>query len=143
MQIKIEGAETLERIAAALERIATARERALAALETENHVFTNAPAQMTESVKSAPVEVEAPKPEPQIAEPEPVAAEPVADQPEEVKQTVTLDEIRKKVVQLSAAGAQVKEAVRAIITEYGRNVSAIPADKYVLVMDRLNAVKEG
>lgn len=131
MQIEIKGTETLERIATALEHIATALEKP----------STETPAQIPESVKPAPVEVEAPKPEPQTAEPEPVAA-PVADQPEEVKPTVTLDEIRKKVVQLSAAGAQVKDAVRAIITEYGRNVSAIPADKYAEVMDRLNAVKE-
>lgn len=133
MQIEIKGTETLERIATALERIAATLEKP----------STEAPAQNPDSVKPTPVEIEAPKPEPvETAEPEPVAAEPVADQPEEVKQTVTLDEIRKKVVQLSAAGAQVKEAVRAIITEYGRNVSAIPADKYAEVMDRLNAVKE-
>ena len=140
MNIKIEGTETLERIATALERIAATLEKP----------STEAPAQIPESVKPTPAEVEAPKPEPQTAEPEPVAAEPepvaaepVADQPEEVKPTVTLDEIRKKVVQLSAAGAQAKEAVRAIVTEYGRNVSAIPFQKYAEVMDRLNAVKEG
>ena len=133
MNIKIEGTETLERIASALERIAATLEQP----STATH------AQIPESVKSTPAEVEAPKPEPvETAEPEPVAAEPVADQPEEVKQTVTLDEIRKKVVQLSAAGAQAKDAVRAIVTEYGRNVSAIPAEKYAEVMDRLNAVKE-
>ena len=133
MQIEIKGTETLERIASALERIAATLEKP----------STKAPAQIPESVKPTPVEkVEAPKPEPQTAEPEPVAAEPVADKPAEVKPTVTLDEIRKKVVQLSAAGAQAKDAVRAIVTEYGRNVSAIPADKYAEVMDRLNAVKE-
>ncbi len=133
MQIEIRGTETLERIASALERIAATLEKP----------STEAPAQIPESVKTTPVEVEAPKPEPvETAEPEPVAAEPVAEQPEKVKPTVTLDEIRKKVVQLSAAGAQAKDAVRAIVTEYGRNVSAIPADKYAEVMDRLNAVKE-
>ena len=133
MNIKIEGTEPLERIASALERIAATLEKP----STETH------AQIPVSVKPTPAEVEAPKPEPvKTAEPEPVAAEPVADQPEEVKPTVTLDEIRKKVVQLSAAGAQVKDAVRDIITQYGRNVSAIPNDKYAEVMDRLNAVKE-
>ena len=133
MQIEIKGTETLERIASALERIAATLEKP----------STEAPAQTPESVKPTSVEVEAPKPEPvETAEPEPVAPEPVADQPESVKPTVTLDEIRKKVVQLSAAGAQAKDAVRAIVTEYGRNVSAIPADKYAEVMDRLNAVKE-
>ena len=134
MQIEIKGTETLERIATALERIAATLEKP----------STETPAQIPESVKPTPAEVEAPKPEPvETAEPEPVAADPVADQPEEVQPTVTLDEIRKKVVQLSAAGAQAKDAVRAIVTEYGRNVSAIPADKYAEVMDRLNAVKEG
>lgn len=133
MNIKIEGTETLERIATALERIAAMLEKP----------STETQAQIPESVKPTPAEVEAPKPEPQTAEPEPVAAEPVAEQPKEVKPTVTLDEIRKKVVQLSAAGAQAKDAVRAIVNVYGRNVSAIPTDKYAEVMDQLNAVKEG
>lgn len=133
MQIEIKGTETLERIATALERIATALEKP----------STETPAQIPESVKPTPAEVEAPKPEPvKTAEPEPIAAEPVADQPEEVKPTVTLDEIRKKVVRLSAQGPYSKEAVRDIVTQYGRNVSSIPAEKYAEVMDRLNAVKE-
>ena len=132
MNIKSEGTETLERIATALERIAAMLDKP----------STETPAQIPESVKPTPAEVEAPKPEPQKAEPEPVAAEPVADQPEEVKPTVTLDEIRKKVVQLSAAGSQTKEAVRAIITEYARKVSDIPPEKYGEIMERLDAVKE-
>lgn len=133
MNIKIEGTETFERIATALERIAATLEKSSPATH----------AQIPESVKPTPAEVEAPKPEPvETAEPEPVAAEPVADQPKEVKPTVTLDQIRKKVVELSAAGTQVKDAVRAIITEYGRNVSAIPQDKYNEVMGRLTALKE-
>ena len=133
MNIKIEGTETLERIASALERIAATLEKP----STATH------AQIPESVKPTPAEVEAPKPEPvETAEPEPVAAELVADQPVEVKPTVSLDEIRKKVVQLSAQGPKSKEAVRDIVTQYGRNVSSIPAEKYDEVMDRLNAVKE-
>ena len=133
MNIKIEGTDTLERIASALERIITLLEKP----GTETHART------PESVKPTPVEVEAPKPEPvETAEPEPVAAEPVADQPEEVKKTVTLEEIRKKVVQLSAQGPKSKEAVRGIVTEFARKVSEIPADKYGEIMERLDAVKE-
>ena len=125
MQIEIKADKPLLTL---LERIANALER-----------YTDTPDQKVETPK--PAAIEAVKPEP-VETAEPVAAEPVADQPEKVKQTVTLEEIRKKVVQLSAQGPKSKEAVRDIVTQYGRNVSAIPADKYVLVMDQLNAVKE-
>ena len=126
MQIEIKADKPLMTL---LERIATALER-----------YNETPDQEVELPKLAAVEAEkATEPE----QTETVPAEPIAHQPEEVKPTVTLDEIRKKVVQLSAAGAQTKDAVREIITSYGRNVSAIPQDKYPEVMDRLNALQEG
>lgn len=129
MNIKIEGTETLERIATALERIAAALEKP----------STETPAQIPESVKPAPAEDKAPEPQP--AEPEtPPFDVPAAVQPEEAEPTITLEQIRQQVVQLSATGA--KDAVRAIVTEYGRNVSAIPQEKYGEVMERLNAVKK-
>lgn len=128
---------TLARIADSLERIASVLERYNEANSPKVVTFTpngvevkNAPEQTTGLVG-------------QIHSYEPGQAEPIAHQPEEVKPTVTIDQIRKKVVQLSAAGAETKDAVRTIITEYGRNVSAIPADKYPEVMDRLNALQEG
>ena len=110
----------LERVADALERISATPDRMVAPTE--------------------PSAVEASKPEqevePQTAESAP--AEPVADQPEEVKPTVTLDQIRKKVVELSALGAETKDSVRAVIMSYGRRVSEIPREKYTEVMDQLN-----
>ena len=136
MNIKIEGTNTLERIATALERIATLLEKP----------SSETPAQIPESVKPTPAKVEAPKPvlieTSEQAELMAIAEEPVVEQPKEVNPTITLDEIRKKVVQLSAAGDQAKDAVRQIITEYARKVSDIPQEMYGEVMERLNAVKK-
>lgn len=105
---------------------------------------------LLERIASALERVEAPEkpqivPEPEkVVAPEPApTAEPAAPVQPEAQPSVTLDQIRKQVVTLSAAGAEIKAKVREIITEYGRNVSAIPADKYPEVMDRLTALKEG
>lgn len=129
IEIKVKADQPLMTL---LERVADALERLSA---TPDRMVT----------LSKPSAVEATKPEqevePQTAEP--VPAEPVADQPEEVKPTVTLDEIRKKVVTLSALGAETKEVVRGIITEYCRKVSDLAPEKYTEVMDRLNALQEG
>ena len=110
-------------------------ERIAAALENLNV----APAQTDDIPEQKTVEAVEPKPEPApTAEPEKVE-EPT--QPE-AQPSVTLDQIRKMVVTLSAMGKDKKDAVRDIITSYGRNVPAIPADKYPEVMDRLTALKE-
>lgn len=118
---------TLARIADALERIAAALDHA-----------NPAP---TESAEVPEIPQIIPEPE-QIEAPAPVA-DPAPAQPEEVKPSVTLDQIRKMVVTLSALGKDTKDAVREIVMSYGRNVSAIPADKYTEAMDRLTALKEG
>lgn len=152
MQIKIEAPDTLERIASALERIAAQLEK----------VSTTTPAQIAESVKPAAVETaEAPQSVPETAPEEVKATTPepaqeaagVSQKPETEQQpqqeaaqsrpAVTLDQIRKMVVTLSARGAEVKAKVRETVTAYGRNVSAIPADKYSEVMDKLTALQEG
>ena len=120
MNIKIEADKTLLNV---LERLATALER-----------FNDLPDQQVET----PTESE-PTPVPEKAEqPEPMP-EP-APEPEQPK--VTIEQIRKQVVTLSAMGQEKKDAVRDVITAYGRNVSAIPADEYNEVMDRLTALKE-
>ena len=121
--------DTIEKFLHQLERIATALER-----------ISPAP---TERVEAPEKPQNAPEPE-QVETLEPAAAPaPVAPAQPEEKPSITLDQIRKKVVTLSALGKEKKDAVREIIMSYGRNVSSVPADKYPEVMDRLNAVQEG
>ena len=54
---------------------------------------------------------------------------------EEPAKVVTLSDIQKKVVEMSAAGK--KDEVRDIITKYASRVSAIPADKTAEVWEQL------
>lgn len=115
---------SLERIAVSLERISRALEQPPV---THDQPVVN------------------PEPAP-ISEPEQIPETAPAVEPEQTKPsepTVTLDQIRKQVVALCAMSAEKKDAVREIITAYGRNVSAIPADKYPEVVDKLTALQEG
>ena len=118
---------TLARIADALERIADALELNSATPDPQV-ANTEAPDQLL----NAPVIEPAAEPE-KVIEP----AQP------ETRPSVTLDQIRKMVVTLSAMGNDKKDAVREIVMSYGRNVSSIPAEKYIEVMDRLTALQEG
>lgn len=100
---------------------------------------------LLERIASALERVEATEKPQIVPEPEKVVAPepaPTAEPAEPAQPPVTLDQIRKMVVTLSAMGQQKKDTVREIVTAYGRNVSAIPADKYNEVMDRLTALKK-
>lgn len=128
---------TLAYIATSLERVAAALERMNKHLDLMGRTAQPVPPEHAEAPEKPQI---VPEPE-KVVEPEqPAAPAPVAAQPEE-KPSVTIDQIRKEVVALSATGK--KDAVREIITSYGRNVSAIPADKYPEVMDKLTALQEG
>lgn len=129
MNIKIEADKTLLNV---LERLATALER-----------FNDLPDQQVETPtesETTPVPEKAEQPEPK-PEPMPEPKPEPAPEPEQPK--VTIDQIRKMVVTLSAMGQEKKDAVRDVITAYGRNVSAIPAEKYADVLDKLTALQEG
>ena len=129
MNIKIEADKTLLSV---LERLATALER-----------FNDLPDQQVETPtesETTPVPEKAEQPEPK-PEPMPEPKPEPAPEPEQPK--VTIDQIRKMVVTLSAMGQEKKDAVRDVITAYGRNVSAIPAEKYADVLDKLTALQEG
>ena len=52
---------------------------------------------------------------------------------------VTVDDIRSKVLALTAAGK--KEELKAIVKEYAPKVSEIPEDKLAEVLDKLNALE--
>jgi outer membrane biosynthesis protein TonB len=121
MNIKIEADKPLLNL---LERLVTA-------LERFNDLPEETPEVPTESEPTpAPVQAEKPEPKPEPA-------------PEPEKPVVTIDQIRKQVVTLSAMGQEKKDAVRDIITAYGRNVSAVPPEKYAEVLDRLTGLMEG
>lgn len=53
--------------------------------------------------------------------------------------TVARADVQKKVVALSAAGK--RDAVKAVVMAYARNVSGIPEDKLAEVMDKLTALE--
>lgn len=77
--------------------------------------------------EAAPVETVTPEP----AKEEPKQAETVPE--------VTAAELQSKVVQLVGAGK--KNEARAIVTEYAKSVSEIPAEKRAEVLKRLNALE--
>ena len=119
---------------ASLERIAISLERVNKTLDLL--VRATQPVQVAET---APAPIIEPTPTAEPVQPEPVKVE----EPEPPKPCVTIDQIRKLVVELSSKGAEKKDAVREVIMAYAPNVSGIPADKYPEVLDKLNALKEG
>lgn len=101
---------------------------------------TLAKATAPESPKNAQEAPEAPTPPTAQAEPEPATPETPAAAPAPVRE-VKLADLQQKVVQLSTSGK--KAEARAIVGEYTDppKVSAIPADKYAEVLDKLNALE--
>lgn len=93
-----------------------------------------------ELLSNAPAQPEALTPA--VAEPEkPVEAvqpEAPAEEPAPAK-TYTQSDVQQAVVRLSAAGK--KAQVREIVKFYADRVSAIPADKYAEVMEKLTALE--
>lgn len=61
--------------------------------------------------------------------------EPAPEQP----QTYTLEDVRRKVVELTTAGK--KAQVREIVKSYAETVSGLPEDKFAEIMDRLTALE--
>lgn len=93
-----------------------------------------------EPVKELTQETEnAQESEPQAAAPwDKDAPELPASQPEPAQQ-YSVEEVQRKVVELSAAGK--KAEVREVVTAYAERVSAIPADKLDEVMGKLIALE--
>lgn len=85
-----------------------------------------------------------PNPSPAPAPSEAVEPTKDAEQaPEPAPQTtITQAEIQKAVVELCAQGKEIKAKVREIVTQYAKSVSGIPADKYLEVLTKLNALTE-
>lgn len=73
------------------------------------------------------------------------AAEPEVEIPDQVSldevaaPEVKLDDIKRKVVELSVAGK--RDTVKALVREYALNVSAIPEDKFGEVWAKLTALE--
>ena len=72
------------------------------------------------------------QPAPRVAPPAP---EPAPEQPQEY----TLEDVRRKVVDLTTAGK--KAQVREIVKSYAETVSGLPEDKFAEIMDRLTALE--
>jgi hypothetical protein len=91
----------------------------------------------TETPQEAPEEVEQPdtQPEPETAQDEPQAAEEAAS-----KQTYTVEDVRAKAKELTAAGK--RAAAKAIVNEYAASITDLPADKCDEVMARLTALEK-
>lgn len=73
------------------------------------------------------------------AEPEPEVVAPV----EEVKPTITLDQIRQKITVLMAAGGAKKTGARDIVKSYAPNVTGLKEheDKWPEIWDKLTALE--
>ena len=87
-----------------------------------------------------PAEIVIPEEEPQAEE---TALKPAPEEPKAAEPSVTLEEIQQKVVQLCAAGGDVKAKVRSIINEYGAKVSDLKdkPEKWDEVYSRLCALE--
>ena len=93
------------------------------------------PLTVSQTDKPEPVEpVSQPAEKVQESESQPATEE---DRPE--APTCSKEDVRKKVVELSAAGK--KDDVRQIVKSYAEKVSAIPEDKLDEVMEQLNALE--
>ncbi len=125
---------------ASLERIAISLERIANALTPRSIGLAEGMEMLMKNTKAPDQPLNAPEFEP-ATEPEKVIEPTPTVEPE--KPEITIDQIRKMVVTLSAMGKEKKDAVREIITSYAPNVSGIPVDKYPEVMDKLTALKEG
>ena len=79
----------------------------------------------------------------------PPVDQPPAEQPQEPEQpqapaqTVSLGELRQKVVELAAKSTKMKDAVREIVKSFAPQVMQIPEDKIPEVWDKLEALEQG
>lgn len=67
------------------------------------------------------------------------APQPAPDPEPEQTPRYTLEDVRRKSVELTAAGK--KAQVRKIVKSYAETLSGLPEDKYTEVMDRLTALE--
>lgn len=94
----------------------------------------------TEAPKNAPTATETQNP-PVI---QPTEETPTAEETapaEEAKPTVTTEQIRQKVILLSAAGGQKKAKAREIVSAYAPKISDLPEDKLTEVWEKLTALE--
>lgn len=125
IELCTEDRARLDRLADALETMAQNQPRQLYAID-----LGSAPVEGAETEAQAP-EAETPK------ETQPEPKKPT--EPKNEAPAVTVDDIRSKVLALTAAGK--KEELKAIIKEYAPKVSDIPADKLAEVLEKLNALE--
>ena len=98
-------------------------------------------AEPTEAPKNAPETTEAPTLTTTPPTEEKATAEETAPT-EEAKPTVTTEQIRQKVILLSAVGGQKKAKAREIVSAYAPKISDLPEDKLTEVWDKLTALEQ-
>lgn len=130
----------LDRLIDALERIATQEAPTANTPDPIKEKLAEVLA-ATEAPKNATRETEAltPSTTPQVEE-KPTVEETAPA--EEAKPTVTTEQIRQKVILLSAAGGQKKAKAREIVSAYAPKISDLPEDKLTEVWDKLTALEK-
>ena len=96
--------------------------------------------QLVNDLSHAEKPTEAPEaPTPEQTQPEPETSTEDKDENNSKAPEVTVEDIRSKVLALTAAGK--KEELKAIVKEYAPKVSEIPTDKLAEVLKKLNALE--
>ena len=124
IELCTEDRARIDRLTEAIEAMAQNQPRQLYAIDLSS---------ATEGPELEPLGLETETPKETQPEPE-KPTEPKNEAP-----AVTVDDIRSKVLALTAAGK--KEELKAIVKEYAPKVSEIPADKLAEVLDKLNALE--
>lgn len=148
IELCAEDRARLDRIAAAIEKRTDQVERITAERDEAPTASTPDPIKdrlkevlaATEAPKNAPTATEAPNPPTTQPTEETLTAEETAPW-EEAKPTVTTEQIRQKVILLSAAGGQKKAKAREIVSAYAAKISDLPEDKLTEVWDKLTALE--
>lgn len=139
IELSAEDRARLDRLTEALERRAT-----------QEAPTASTPDPIKERLAEVLAATEAPKNAPTATEPQtPPVVQPTEEAPtaeetapaEEAKPTVTTEQIRQKVILLSAAGGQKKAKAREIVSAYAPKISDLPEDKLTEVWNKLTALE--
>jgi hypothetical protein len=146
IELSAEDRARLAHISVALGRLADVLERSA----TQEAPTANTPDPIKEKLAEVLAATEAPKNAPTATETQapsdtlPWEERPTAEETapaEEAKPTVTTEQIRQKVILLSAAGGQKKAKAREIVSAYAPKISDLPEDKLTEVWDKLTALE--
>lgn len=139
IELSTEDRARLDRVAEALERLTMLPTPAHDPLKDVISDVLKRTAPKAEKIATEERE----EPTPPTAQPEPEAPTVAEETPaEEVKPTITTEQIRQKVLLMSAEGGQKKAKARDIVSAYAPKISDIPADKLAEVWEKITALEE-